>query len=336
MGNVCCIGRAQPQIPPTEGRKNSQRASKKLKQLTEIKTTTTLKQSNPQQPFFELPDSPKSSHDSHENYNTVKILSNRSDAYKTLTYTIISAEDLTISQQKQVINVLDQYKHLIEPDEQEMVDGFLHVQVESSYLMMITTHAIYLLNPVNLVDVNKRVQLEDISFILLTNNKEFVGFVENSVKGCLKVVCQDFDSLVFAVQQVCFEAFNQYLPWVVVDDIQKIKDQDIDKKVIMGDRNLAIFKVFVEHGRIGEVAKIIEKCNNSGENRMMTVHLVVSNENIYMLDSSLDFMDMIPFTSIKNSVYKDKECLLEIKGQGKTFSFIIDSGTAKKVIEMIS
>lgn len=340
MGNVCCIGRTHQQVPSVHNPQSPVKSSKKLKQLTEIKTTSSPKESNPNlNPTFSEDSESihQSSHHSDElqNYNTVKIFSNRSEAHNTLKYSIITPEDLSPDQQKQVIKALDKYKDLLAPDEQEMVDGFFHVQTDSSYLMMITTYALYLLNPVDLSDVNMRVELEQISYIILTKTKEFVGFVEKSVKNLIKIKSEDIEDLVKSVQQVNFEAFNQYLPWVVVEAIDKVRDQDVDKKTLMAERNLSICKVIVEHGNIGESVKIIEKCNNSGQNRIMTVFLVLTEECLYMLDSSLGFLDLILFRDVQEVAYKEKENLLEVKGKGKNFGFVVDAEMARKVKETL-
>jgi hypothetical protein len=324
MGNVCCVGRVNSQTPQIQPSRD----------LLEIKTLPNdLNPSSPSnaEKTLSLPDSKL-----NLKFDTVQFFSQRSSPENGLDYSLITAEDLSRSQQQEILKVLDTFKFLLDPDEQEMVDGLLKVTSIEEYFLMITTHALYLLDLLDLSQVFKRFKLEDLSYLVLTKTMKSVYLIGNSIKTVFSLSTHDMKNLILSIQQVSFEAFAQYLPWVVVDDFGRLDEYLVKVELnLLSEENLAVTKVFVEHGDIGEVALVVQKCSESGKNRMMNLVLLVSNRAVYMLNSSFQFVEKILLAAQVNVRFNGRNSVLTVSGHGQSFDFVVELELAEKVQRII-
>ena len=240
MGNVCCSRRAHSSINYNENNQDLQKVSEII--LTEKKEVEVNNPININKESYEqktsdgevleikeinLENKPILSRRSlRDNPINEEMLNNdiglsdklntanfRSVVKESLEYTLIMPEDLTKPQQNQILMILDKYKSLIQEDDQEEVDGFLYVEENKKKLMiMITTHAIYVLKPEDFSLIVRRVKLEDIFLIVLTKSKNELLFVIRGSKEDFLISSDNMENLLKSIQQVSYEAFNQYLP----------------------------------------------------------------------------------------------------------------------------
>ena len=334
MGNVCCTGRSHqstnntklvselqtssasnPSKPKNPAKKASKDFSKKLTsgQVLELEN---LKFFNKNNEKLSEKSSDSVEENSLEKLNTVNVFSNRSETVFGLNYNLIMPEELTKAQQNQILSVLDNYKNFLKENDQEVVDGFVYVfQDDQKMIMMITTHAFYLLSIDNFMNVIKRTTLEDIILIVLSKNKEILLFVLKTLKDfCL--TCEYTTDLVKALQQVTFEAFNQYIPWITKEtdeEVRKLQNNlKIEDKAILSDENLAITKAIIENGEIGETRLVLESCMNSGASKMMNIYFLLTDLAVYTLDSSYSFLTRFLLRNIEKIEisYKDENVLI--------------------------
>lgn len=328
MGNVCCSGRNHQSSNDSQNNgliKNAPvETSQSENRIKKAPSPNVLEiaQINPEdlQISIEDPDL-EPEIDYVERANTVNFLSNRTEIDQNLEYSLIMPEDLSKIQQTQVLSVLDNYKSLLSPDDQEQVDGFVYVtESQKNYLMMVSTHAIYLLNPDNVSLVESRTKLEDISLIVISKNYDVLLFVVKNSSEDFVVQCENMEGLVKSLQQVTVEAFGQYLPWITVEKAEDVHGMvntvKVEGNLLLKDEHLAIVKAIVENGNIGETVMVKEMCTNSGESKLMNVNFVLTDQAIYILDSSYGFKKRISLLDIeKLAINKDSYLVIyEILG----------------------
>ena len=338
MGNVCCTGRSHPSPqesddlsrkisnpPSTSGRSRPQESEKgSTSTKTTPKTLQSLEiaqlnptDSNPLQSLPEKPLSVDSEVDYAERANTVNFLSNRTEARETLEYSLLMPEDLSKLQQTQILSVLDNYKSNLSAGDQEEVDGFVYVEEsKKQHMMMISTHAVYLLKPEDISKVEKRVQLENIPLLVISKTKDTILFVVKNSSEDFVVCCENFENLLKSLQQVSFEAFGQYIPWITaqnaVETFALLRKVNVNTTDLLNDEHLAIVKAIVEHGCIGETKLLVESCRNCGESKLMNVYFVMTDQAIYTLDSSYGFKHRIDLRSIEKLSINQKSGYLVI------------------------
>jgi hypothetical protein len=332
MGNVCCTGRGNFIL---KERENNFQINSKNKPLEDPEKT--------QNPFFERLNfkqiselqrlkikkldqfeknqkpTPKHSADYDstignevvEKSNTLQVLSYKSEEATELDYNLILTEDLTKDQKLQITSVLDRYKYLITENEQEIVDGLINVSKRGENLMMmITTHAIYLLDSKDYCTVINRVRLEDLILIVLSKTKDTLLFVVKNLKDNFYVNCEDIENLLKGLQQVSYDAFQQYLPWITVNTSEEVykmqSSMPIETETLLSDEHIAIIKSIVEHGNIGETKLLTEYCPNNGKSKIMNLHFIMTDQAIYTLDSSYGFKNRFMLAEIEKIIV-DKE-----------------------------
>ena len=312
MGNVCCVGRINSSTSPPQS-------------FNELPTITSMpSQLSPNSVKMQLEVSKDSSESQKfSKFDTVKFLSNKSSVIKTLDYSLIDAEDLSITEQKQVLQVLDQYKSFLDPQDQEMVDGFIQLSNPLPSMIMITTHALYHLNQSNFSQVHFRFPLEDLSLIILTWTLTSIFLLDKTLKSGKKIETNDLENLVKSIQQVSFEAFGNYVPWLVFENFDSIEFQ-IDKirfKEILSDDSLAVYRVIVEHGEYFEVPVMVEKCMESGRNRMMNLIMVLTSISVFMQGSTFEYIEKVDINKISKVSYTSK--ILSIESSSQKLEFFI-------------
>ena len=339
MGNVCCSRRAHSSINYNENNQDLQKVSEII--LTEKKEVEVNNPININKESYEqktsdgevleikeinLENKPILSRRSlRDNPINEEMLNNdiglsdklntanfRSVVKESLEYTLIMPEDLTKPQQNQILMILDKYKSLIQEDDQEEVDGFLYVEENKKKLMiMITTHAIYVLKPEDFSLIVRRVKLEDIFLIVLTKSKNELLFVIRGSKEDFLISSDNMENLLKSIQQVSYEAFNQYLPWINAEnsaELEKMKNNVVlDNRSMFSDENLAIIKLIVENGCIGEIKIINESFIDNKDTRALNAHFILTDQAIYLADSSYGFKKRISLANIEKISINSKD-----------------------------
>lgn len=239
----------------------------------------------------------------------------------------------------QIIGALDSFKSSIPEDEQESVDSLAQImQQGQAKMMMITTHSIFIVDLENFSRVERRIQLEDLDVIVLNKKKD----------QCLIIVQQEYlenlifssdklDDILLAVQQVNYEAFEQYLPWSLLESDADLKKSGANKKTwpreLKSYENLNVFKVIVENGKIGELKIAFEQ--SSCDSNHKVVFFMLTDLAVYSLDKEYRLVSRIELKSIDKVVEnkKNKILVLYYDGGVATFNKILH---VKKKIEQES
>ncbi|OMJ96347.1 hypothetical protein SteCoe_86 [Stentor coeruleus] len=360
MGNSCCTGRLhQKKLDLTKNSKVSlplELPFSNINQNSQNKASTNIFENSlslekipktqPNVSFLKETDSDLIlySIDEESDYkklNTVNYFSHRSEINEGLNYTLINPEDLSKPQQKKILECLDRFNYSLGTGEIEEVDGFAYIEEnKKNHMMMITTHAIYLLKPEDLSLVSKRVILEDVTILVISKNKDTLLIANRVNKADFCISCDNIDNIVKSIQQVSNEAFGQYVPWIVCekgsDVLSMLYNVNIDEKKLFNEQHLAILKIIVEHGDIGENEILVENTCSKRDGQMINGIFVVTESAIYHVDTSYAFVKRIDLKNIDKIVYTNRENCMAIYEDLDISEYNLKIGVCEKVRQAAS
>ena len=247
------------------------------------------------------------------------------DSASGLVYDLLLPKDFSKPQQLQIIAALDSFKSTVPEDEQESVDSLAQVTENGrSKMMMITTHSIFILDPENFSQVDRRVQLEDLDVFVLTKKQDqCLLIVQQEYLENLLFASNKLDDILLAVQQVNYEAFEQYLPWSVLESDGDLKKLALSKKTwpreLKSYQNLSVFKVIVENGKIGELKIAFEQSSCDSDSRV--VFFMLTDLAVYSLDKDYRLVARIQLRSIDKVVENKKNKILVVYYDGGVATF---------------
>lgn len=360
MGNSCCTGRLHQQ--KTDLTKNSKTnlplelPFSNLNQKSQNNAFTNIFENSlsqekiiKSQPNISFPKDTDSdlilcSIDEESDYkklNTINYFSHRSEINEGLNYTLINPEDLTKPQQKKILECLDRFKYSLGTDEIEEVDGFAYIEEnKKNYMMMITTHALYLLKPEDLSLASKRVILEDVAILVISKNKDTLLVANRVSKADFCVACDNVENIVKSIQQVSNEAFGQYVPWIVCDNgsdvLSMLYNVNIDEKKFFNEQHLAILKVIVEHGDVGESEILVENTSYCKDDQMINGIFVVTESGVYEVNTSYMFVKRIYLKDIDKIVYSNSGSCMAIYEDLDIHEYNLRIGVCEKIRQAAS
>ena len=265
--------------------------------------------------------------------------SHKSEYLEGLEYNLVLPESLSKLQQTQIISTLDKYRELIPSEEDEQVDGLASViENNKKKMIMITTHAAYLLSFEDYSIVERRVMLEDIFGLIISRKKDgFVIGVKVNYTENIIIKSEFVEDIVKALQQLNFEAFNVFFPWVTHEnssDFTKfLHSKEFIAKDLQSQENLAVLKAIVQKGNVGETKILVEKCSSSSENKEKDTNFVLTDEAVYSLDLFFNFVFCFSLKKIDKIVFNKKEEYAVIYEQDGVHIFRISLEVCEKIKE---
>lgn len=343
MGNICCLGRSHPQQsrlpdvkPPIKEvhsksakskKKSTPKPAKVLKQaktLVKKQTWQEVADFQPQKTAHVVEDSSlnysssnsSSKSESKRQIKTLNFMSNRSELDTGLEYSIIQAESLTKSQQNQISSLLDRYTDMVSDDDEEIVDGLGNITIlNDKKIILITTQALYILNPDDYSLVDKRVVLEELTLLVFNKNKEQV-FIELKSDYLQNLIfqCDILQDILRSIQQVNYEAFAQYIPWIFDSKIEDlydlINDKNISKENFYTKDRMNVFKAIVENGNVGENPLVVQKAKDKIGDDGNEVVILITDNAVYTLDREYEFKKRVLFASVEKIDVNKKDRFL--------------------------
>jgi hypothetical protein len=334
MGNVCCIGRSQALKKPEsiEVPQDSKKKVKKSEKKPSDKPPISTKKNN-WQSALGLQTSPMPEEESSLVYssdsgpeldykdekNAEKVFSRKSEIEEGLDCNLIFLDSLSKLQQTQIKAALNEYKSLIPEYEQEQVEGLLNLTDQKNKTMMLTTHAIYILNSEDYSIVNKRVIIADIFVLVISKLKDavLIGTTTEHSENIL-IVSDKVQDALKAIQQIYYEAVEEYLPWVTEPTSDGFSQKLTEKNLSQGvNKNLWAYKVIVEYGDIGETIILVNKCSGTANPTERNLYFIMTDESIYTLDVSYKYKTKFSLTSIeKITINKKNEYIVIYEDAG--------------------
>ena len=343
MGNTCCTGRylknppvqPEPQAinkhkvkPPQSKKKKPENLKVKLSPKDSLEKKHTWQEELDLQTLspnmkIQEENSLVYSSDSHQELApkdslNPDMLSYQSEIPDVLDYNLILAEDLTKLQRNQILSALDSFSSLLVADEEETVDGLAPVVDKNrKYMLMLTTQAVYLLNPEDLSLVERRVRIEHFLVLVISKKKDaFLIGVNATSSENLLVRSEKTVDLLKAIQQLCHESMGKYLPWLTQEDSSELYKLITDKNLIQRVENSedywAMIKVIVEHGKIGETKVFMERCSDSANGKEKNIIFLMTEEAIYTLDKHCKFRGKVFLTKIEKMIVNRKSELVVV------------------------
>ncbi|OMJ76412.1 hypothetical protein SteCoe_24245 [Stentor coeruleus] len=340
MGNTCCLGRSHPQqsrLPDVKPSvKESHSKSAKNKKKSTPKPAKVLKQAKtlvkkqtwqevadfqPQKTVHVIEDSSlnysssnsSSKSEAKREIKTLNFMSNRSELNTGLDYSIIQAESLSKSQQNQISSLLDRYADMVSEDDEEIVDGLGNIIIlNDKKTILITTQALYILNPDDYSIVDKRIILEELTLLIFNKNKNQILIeLKSEYLQNLIFQCDILQDILRSIQQVNFEAFAQYIPWIYDNKIEELYDlineKGISKENLYTKDKLNVFKAIAENGNIGENVLIVQKAKDKIEDYAEEIVILISEIAVYILDGGYGFKKRVLFASVEKIVVNKKD-----------------------------
>ena len=81
----------------------------------------------------------------------------------------------------------------------------------------------------------------------------------------------------------------------------------LDNRSMFSDENLAIIKLIVENGCIGEIKIINESFIDNKDTRALNAHFILTDQAIYLADSSYGFKKRISLANIEKISINSKD-----------------------------
>jgi hypothetical protein len=369
MGNPCCSGRAHAlkqqdslssqldildsspkslKKKPSKLKKKSKQSLKPSKKIENWKDQLDFNKPSPVNPSNDLEDYESEREASSMNYSEsnerapskatpqqFERLTYESELSECLKYDLLIPKNLSRAQQLQILSALDQYKEALPEDEQENVDGLAEIiEKGKSKFLMITTHALYVLSSDNFSLVERRILLEDLELVVINKKKDQSlllvrqDYLENLVFASGKIV-----DVILSVQQVNFEAFEEYLPWAVYDnpnDLDKLSEQkNMWPKELKSNENLRIFKVIIENGEFPETKVVFEK--TSSDTDPLVGFFMMTDLAIYTLGKDYSFLNRVDLMTIDKLIENKKNKMLVIYHDAGVNTFISLSNISQKI-----
>ncbi|CAG9316040.1 unnamed protein product [Blepharisma stoltei] len=339
MGNVCCMGRTghTPQNNENSMIKDSEFHNKKKSDhrrsfeqsdsRRESKRISSPKNSKPAVQWQNLFSQHSENKKSEENTAKIQkpILASKlekieeerksiednykSDLYETqgflIDYDLEEATNYTKSDQRKIIQILDNYQEELEDGDIEELDGLIEDANMNGVLitMMFTTHAIYILNSEEWSSVTRRVPFESIKAMSLAAKGLSVLFhiePEDGKYNDILISSERYNDIIKATEQLYYECTGDYVQWNVAEsknDLFTFLNKPINKEFTSEDKNLT--KVFVRYGEIGEKKLKLQLCSTSSESFEFDKYFLLTNKGIYILKKDFGMIDKVFLENIR-------------------------------------
>ena len=271
------------------------------------------------------------SQESEENniINPAVVFSNRSEMHEGLEYNLTAPTDLSKIQQNQIISALDKYHSLLKDEEEEQVDGLAPIiEKNKKFMVMLTTIAIYIVNADNLSIVEKRIRIEDFQILVISKLRDsfLIGVKIDYLENIL-IKSEFVEDLLKGIQQIYFEGFGNYLPWInkgSYSDLGKlIKNKNLIGEFDDTEMNSAFIKIATENGNIGEIKVLMENCSDSAEKKNKNVFFLMTDNAVYTLDDNYTLKNKFLLNKIEKVSINKKNQYLVIYEEGGVHMFTL-------------
>lgn len=339
MGN-CCSGRNQPNsIENTEPSSNKHNKLKHQKTegssadyelnidaLTELAKSKKRKQNLPKtNPELFSPEQNNSDYISIDLESDL-IENNQSDSdgeesCDELNYSLYQASEFTKAQQRTILGFFQNFVHEVPSDsENEQLDGFVYITIQNGksigkrYILLISTYAIYCIDPDTFSTIHRRIRLDCILLIGLNQDRThaILHITHLDLHGDLCFSSDKFQDALNAIEVLHKGIKSYYIPAYSVDSPSKLlvnfNSMPSSEIVLYHSRqNLLITEVLFNDGILGENIVFVKPSRRATKSkRFEDCIAVLTDSYLYTLDPGCKFLDKIKLSSVETAYLVDK------------------------------
>ncbi|CAG9330709.1 unnamed protein product [Blepharisma stoltei] len=337
MGNTCCTGRLNhgPLHNEKDNIKNTSKISHKRKKSQHksfeerrpskqfkgksspkhLKTSLELKklakqlnQEAPKHVRFEKTESIR-------NANEEKFKSDPFESQEILLhYHLEEASNYRKSDQRKIIQILDNYQGELEDGEIEKLDGISDKADMKGELvtLMFTTHAIYILDREDWTNIIRRISYKSIKAVSLAEKDIAILFhidPNDEKYDDILISSESYFDIIKAMEQLHYEITGNYISWNTVaskNELENLMNKPLAEQFSQEDKFLA--KIIMKYGEIGEKKLNFQACSTIFESNDYDKYFLFTNKSVYILNHDFTLAVKLLLVNIyqigKNSLQK--------------------------------
>ena len=247
--------------------------------------------------------------------------SDGADSLEEMNYSIYQASEFTKQQQRMILGFFQNFLHEIPQDsDSESLDGFVYITLKDSkntgktYILLISTYAIYCIEPDNFDQLYRRIRLVCILLIGFDKDKThaLLHITHLDLKGDLYFSSEKLSDTITAIEVLHKYIKSYYVPAYTVENTAKLLSNynNLPSSEIVlhhTKQSLAITEIFFNDGILGENTVFVKPSRRTTETRGVEDCIAVLSDNyLYTLDKSYKYLDKIHLSTFETAFLVDK------------------------------
>jgi hypothetical protein len=243
------------------------------------------------------------------------------DSLEEMNYSIYQASEFTKQQQRTILGFFQNFLHEIPMDsDSESLDGFVYITLKDSkntgktYILLISTYAIYCIEPDNFEQLYRRIRLDCILLIGFDKDKThaLLHITNLDLKGDLYFSSEKLSDTITAIEVLHKYIKSYYIPAYTVESPAKLLSNynNLPSSEIVlhhTKQSLAITEIFFNDRILGENTVFVKPSRRATETRGVEDCIAVLCDNyLYTLDKSYKYLDKIHLSTFETAFLIDK------------------------------
>lgn len=235
-----------------------------------------------------------------------------------LEYDLQEVDDLTQSEQQDIIKVFNIYKNELPLNEEEFFEGFSQIKVKTSdsppedQVLLLSNYALYTLKPNDFSCVHRRVNLKCIQVILLESSLDscIVHTAKSDLLGDLWIYSRQLEDIHNCIQTLFRFLTQRFVP---VRSFPENQLENLFNSVpgtllqsLLEDDYLKANNVIVAEGKVGENIVLRQKCHCLNNGGIVTCIAVLSSKALYCLGDDFRFVSRLGLEGVKGVQVNEK------------------------------
>lgn len=241
------------------------------------------------------------------------------DGLEGLYYSLDDMSKLTKEQQRIVLGFFRQYEEEGSHGSDEQLDGVVAVQQKTQSgqidaVLLLSTHAVYILDPSVFHIVQRRIRLDNILLLGLNRSRtDLILHISSSdLMGDIWLCCKDINNLLKAFQVLSRNLTSSYIPAYTVNTTEELSNHYNSMLTThiysyRAPEILSITSVLCKEGLIGENILLYQKSTRITRSRGFEECIaVLTDYSLYSLRLDYEFIDKIGLQYMRGVCVVDK------------------------------